>query len=457
MKRWTRYGLCTALVATTMATEPVPATPRQVVSLYDYQRKAVEQPDRFTWNNWSRQTGKSFAFSLRRMLRGLKRRRNQIFLSASERQSRELMMKARQHAHAMRIAASAIDATFWRDTSITQLEITLPNDVRIIGLPANPMTCRGFTGDVFLDEFAMHAHDREIWAGVFPTITRGRGELDVASTPKGKQNMFYGLASSEHFAQQTVTIFDAIAGGLDVDAEELRAGLGDEEIWRQEYLCEFVDETTAFLTYEMIAECENDELATTEVHWGDLETCKGDLYCGMDIGRRKDLTVIWILMPVDGRLITRGVIELRKTPFREQFVVLSKLLCLPAMRRCCIDASGLGMQLAESAVESFGPHCVEPITFTPAAKSQLAGGLRIKVEDKAIVIPVSAAIRDDWHAIVRDVTSLGHVRFMAERTPDGHSDRFWAAALAVHAAGKATGPAEAFGGGPLTFGKGDIL
>ena len=441
-----------------MATEPVPATPRQVVSLYDYQRKAVEQPDRFTWNNWSRQTGKSFAFSLRRMLRGLKRRRNQIFLSASERQSRELMMKARQHAHAMRIAASAIDATFWRDTSITQLEITLPNDVRIIGLPANPMTCRGFTGDVFLDEFAMHAHDREIWAGVFPTITRGRGELDVASTSKGKQNMFYGLASSEHFAQQTVTIFDAIAGGLDVDAEELRAGLGDEEIWRQEYLCEFVDETTAFLTYEMTAECENWELATTEVDWADLESFKGDLYVGMDIGRYKDLTVIWVVKRVANLLITRGIIELRNTPFREQFDVLSKLLCLPAMRRCCIDASGLGMELAENAVESFGAYRVEPVTFSSAVKNQLAVELRTRVEDHTIVIPVSQAIRDDWHAITKQVTVAGNVRYLAERRKDGHSDRFWAAALAVHAAGKATGPAEAFGGGPLTFGGGmDIL
>lgn len=34
---------------------------------------------------------------------------------------------------------------------------------RIIGLPANPETARGFTGDVLLDEFAMHAFDREIW------------------------------------------------------------------------------------------------------------------------------------------------------------------------------------------------------------------------------------------------------------------------------------------------------
>ena len=74
--------------------------------------------------------------------------------------------------------------------------------MRIIGLPANPMTARGFTGDVFLDEFAMHRDDRAIWAAVFPTILRGGGELDVASTPKGRDNLFAELRTNEQFAHR---------------------------------------------------------------------------------------------------------------------------------------------------------------------------------------------------------------------------------------------------------------
>ena len=52
---------------------------------------AVEDEARLTWNCWARQTGKSFTFSLRRVLRGLQRRRNQIILSAGERQRREVI------------------------------------------------------------------------------------------------------------------------------------------------------------------------------------------------------------------------------------------------------------------------------------------------------------------------------------------------------------------------------
>jgi len=59
------------------------------------------------------------------------------------------------------------------NSRITQQEILLPTGARIIALPANPYTARGFTGDVLLDEFAMHQKDRDIWAALFPTVMRG--------------------------------------------------------------------------------------------------------------------------------------------------------------------------------------------------------------------------------------------------------------------------------------------
>ncbi len=138
----------------------------------------MESPARFRWNCWARQTGKSFTKSLRRILRGLVRQRNQIFLSAGERQSRELMQKARAHCQTLRLAAAYYDDRYFHGMSIKQLEIVLPGGLRVIGLPANPQTARGFTGDVFLDEFAMHMFDRDIWSALFPTVMRGEGELD---------------------------------------------------------------------------------------------------------------------------------------------------------------------------------------------------------------------------------------------------------------------------------------
>lgn len=424
------------------------ATPLQNL-LHPYQRRAVENPARFTWNDWSRQIGKSLGFSLRRIMRGMERRRNQIFLSAGERQSRELMMKAQQHIKVMKLSFEYHDHEFFEGTTFKQLEIGLPKfGIRIIGLPANPNTARGFTGDVLLDEFALHQHDREIWAAVFPTVMRGGGELDICSTPKGRQNMFYRLKDNDAFDHSIVTIHDAVAEGLDVDVEELRRALGDDELWQQEFLCEFLDETTAFLTYEMIGACEDPQLPR-ELDLTELAKLKGDVVVGVDIGRKHDLTVIWAFQVVGKELCSCGLIELQNTRFQTQFEVISDVVSCRCVRRCCIDSTGLGMMLAERVQERFGKHRIEACIFTPALKSEIAGQLRVKFDDTNIRIPVATDIRNDLHSIRKTVTTAGNVRFEAPREDGSHADRFYAAALAAHAAADSAGPVEAMFGAAM--------
>ncbi len=370
--------------------------PEPPVRLLRYQRALVESPARFCWANWSRQVGKSFAFSLRRMLRGLRRGRSQLLLSASERQSQELMEKVRRHAEALRLA-TGWSSGYWRDTHVRRLEVILPGGVRVIGLPANARTVRGFSGDVFLDEFAMHRDDRAIWAAIFPTILRG-----------------------------------------------------DDELFRQEFGCAFLDEATAFLTYEQIARCEDGSLAK-DVDLASLERKGGTLAVGVDVGRKRDLTVIWLVRREGPALITAGVIELAGAAFRRQEDVLRQVLSVRSVSRCCIDATGLGMQLAEVTVERFGRSRVEPVTFTASSKQAMAGRLRVLAESGEIRIPVDADIRNDWHAIRRVIGAGGQVRFEADRTATGHADRFWAAALAIRAADGLAGPVQYHTEGRLTY------
>ena len=106
-----------------LAASSVPASVRAVVPLLDYQRADVESPARFNWCCWSRQIGKSFTKSLRRLLRGLERGRNQVFLSAGERQSRELMLKTQQHCRALQIAAELQSHDWLAGVEFRRLEI----------------------------------------------------------------------------------------------------------------------------------------------------------------------------------------------------------------------------------------------------------------------------------------------------------------------------------------------
>ncbi|KKL97865.1 hypothetical protein LCGC14_1830200, partial [marine sediment metagenome] len=42
--------------------------------------------------------------------------------------------------------------------------------------------------------------------GVFPTLLRGGGELDVASTPKGRANVFHQLQNNELTRSSSVAL-----------------------------------------------------------------------------------------------------------------------------------------------------------------------------------------------------------------------------------------------------------
>jgi len=88
--------------------------------------------------------------------------------------------------------------------------------------------------------------------------------------------------------------------------------------------------------------------------------------------------------------------------------------------------------LAEQARERFGWK-VEPVTFTPAVKEELAFTLRRDFEDHRLRIVRDDNLRSDLRALKKDVTAAGNIRFAGE-SEDSHCDRTWAKALRQHAA-----------------------
>jgi phage FluMu gp28-like protein len=397
----------------------------------------------------ARQIGKSFALAMEAVVLALRGKCNNLILSSSERQSKELMQKVYMHLRYMKVRSYEVI----RAERDTREEVMLPNGSRIVSLPANPDTVRGFSGNVFLDEFAFHRDSREIWRAMYPTVTRGF-KVRVSSTPNGKQNMFFDLwagtalgddrrAGGEGFSRHRTDIYEAKREGLEVDIEALRRGITDPDSWAQEFECRFLDEATAYLTFEMIAACEDDG-ATIEIPFkgglagGTESPLRRELYLGVDVGRKKDLTVFWLLEKVGDVLWTRMVREMNRAPFSAQREFLYSLMETIGIRRACIDSSGIGAQLAEEAYERFGAR-VEPVTFTSQVKEDLAVTLRRCFEERSLRIPSDRYIRADLHSVRKSVTSAGNIRFDAERTEDSHADRFWALALSAHAASQPVG------------------
>jgi len=236
-----------------------------------------------------------------------------------------------------------------------------------------------------------------------------------------------------------VTIHDAVAGGLPLDIEELRAGFGDPEGWLQEFECIPADGSNVLLPYELIALAES---ADATVYSTAPESGKGNpVYLGIDFGRQNDPTVCWMLEKVGDILWTREVLVLEKMDTPSQQEILRSRIRVAS--RVCFDYTGPGIGLGDFMAKEYGEYKpeshafgkIELCTFTVAFKREMFPKLRRAFEAPTrLRIPIDREVREDLHAMHQTVTN-GQYNYWAPRTRDGHSDRCTAAALAVRAAG----------------------
>lgn len=414
--------------------------------LLPYQRTWVEDRSRFKIGLWGRQTGKSFACAAEAVLHAHTHPGALwVVLSAGERQALEWMRKAKAWAQASHLAL-AEDATIrpGSEALLTRAEIALENGSRILAIPANPDTARGYSANLILDEFAIHEKPWEIWAAIYPSITSpfsgGKKGLRIVSTPKGMGNKFADLwFKNATYSKHKVTILDAVNAGLKVNVEELKAGVDDPDVWAQEYLCEFIDSSAVLLPYDLIAPCEVPECDESSV------PPDAPRFIGMDVGRSKDLSVILEGALVGDTLVLIRTEVLRRKPFAEQLQTLCTIASKPTVRRVAIDATGIGAMLAEEARRALGSK-VQGVTFTQKSKGELFSQLRRAFDDRTLRIPASRELREDLHAVQRNVSANGSISYRAPRSEDGHSDRASALALLIHAS-----KARAFPFLPRTF------
>lgn len=373
------------------------------------------------------------------------------FSSADESAAKEYILYCAEFAKLLNQVAHQYEETILddekRDIKTFVIEFnTKGKKRRITALSSNPKGFRSKGGKVVLDEFAFHEQDRALWKAAKPAATWGF-PIRIISTHHGKNCLYYKFIDDvkqkkSDWSLHSVPITKAVEQGLldkikgrktskaerDTWISEIKADCRDDNIFNEEYMCIPVDETTAFIPYELYMSCEGESLLST------LDGVTGDLYLGMDVGRIKDLSVIWINEVLGDVAYSRMVVVLQKMPFPQQREILYGFLNHKSMRRACIDSSGLGRQLAEEAQTDFGLYRVEPVSFNNTLKEEIAMFTRNQMQDRKFIVPPDQVIRDDFHSIQRSTTASGAIRLDADRSgTDGHGDRFWSACLANNA------------------------
>jgi phage FluMu gp28-like protein len=451
-----RIASATAPVARGSQSES-PVMGESATYFYESQRKWILDEAMLQICEKGRQEGFSYAHSYKVVRRiSTKKAKDEWVVSRDEFQAKQFILYCKRWAKVLNYAAEDLgEQVLMTDggKSVQVQVLKFASGACIYALSSNPDAIIGKTGHVTLDEFAAHKEQRLLYALAKP-VTQWGGTLAIISTHRGVGTVFNQIitdikerGNKMGWSLHTVPIQKAVAEGLvekinqvsgrkETRAawlERMRAECIDEEQWLQEYCCIPADESTAFITYEMIGAVE--ETASPLRDFGylaQLDPRTSQLYLGMDVARKTDLCVIDVGEKLGDVMWDRVRIELKGKKFGEIEEELYRLLRLPAMRRGCIDATGLGMQLAERAQERFGWKA-EPVTFTAPVKEELAFGLRGDFEDRKLRLPHDEKLRADLRGIKKEVTAAGNIRFVGD-SEDSHCDRFWAKALRQHAA-----------------------
>lgn len=240
--------------------------------------------------------------------------------------------------------------------------------------------------------------------------------------------------NNKAWSRHTADIYTAVADGLPRDIDELKTGLNDDDAWRQEYELKWLDEASAWLSYDLIDGVEHPNAGDIDNYTG------GACFVGVDIGIRNDLFVIWVIEQVGDVFWTRQIIARQRISFAEQDALLDEVFDNYRVVKCCIDQTGLGEKPVEDAKFRYGSSRVEGVIFSSSTKLILATTGKQAFEDKRLRIPMGdTALRADLHKLKKVTSPTGTPRFIAESDNSGHADRAWALFLALYGASNDAG------------------
>lgn len=433
----------------------------------DFQINELNNDSMFAIERKCRQVGWSFLIALRGTLDAILDARSSVYNSINQFEAQDKIKYARA-------AYYNLESPYRLPKIITdnKNEIEFDNGARLV----STANARGKPNSNFFgDEFAWKQNAREIYTAAVPVISKG-GTFRIGSSTNGASGLFWeidteSIQSYPGFVRTSTKWWEVEAFCVDVAKARREAPqmLTKERVeqfatprlktifanmviedFSQEYQAEYVDETTAWITWAEIQANTVEDLKCTisedtktidnallavsafagMIQRGEVESVFAG---GVDIGRTKDATEIFLVgkSTVDTYPL-RLMLTLNKCDYDSQIAVLEKVLSLP-VTKMLIDKTGLGNQLAETMEKKYFSK-VEGVNFTNPSKELWATDIKKIFQQHKTAIPNDKDLAYQIHSIKKRVTASNNLVFDTERNEKHHADKFWALALALQAA-----------------------
>jgi len=439
-----------------------------------YQAQFLNSSNLFEITRKSRQVGWSWTAAADAVASAiLEPRSTSIFVSINQDEAKEKVRYAKQ------IIEALDDDVRPRLLHDAETFIELANGSRLISHPCRPVRGKA-RARIYLDEFAHYPKDREIYLAALPTTTRG-GVVRIGSSPLGASGMFWEIYEQKLRPYQGYTrrwvpwwavaslcndVVGAATAAQAMLTEERVRRFGSSRLieifdnmlledFQQEYECAWIDEQTAWITWDEIKRNQVDAQSGALMYWqakgagkqidaalaviDEVRQAINDnkiesaLAGGMDIGRKRDLSELTFVGKATTNVLPyRLGISLSGVEFEDQKAVAAKALRILPVTQMLIDKNGIGMQLAEQLHAEFGERA-QGVDFTHPNKELWAVELKLRMQKAQVPIPLDRELSYQIHSIRKTMTAAKNNVFDAERSEHGHADKFWSLALAVWA------------------------
>ena len=377
------------------------------------------------------------------------------YISRDEDSAKEVIEKLTAAVQAL----NAIQPGFFtpgRRASASKSRVTLRNGSCCIALSSNIDAIAGKTGDVIIDEAALHKDLRRLMGIAGPATNWKGGRMWVFSTHRSRKNYFNELCETVRKEDGAhgrrvfrLTINDAIRDGLldalNIDREEQGLAPYTPEAFLQKCLNDSGSQQLFDQEYLLIPTEDDGSQAVPPHLWSLCAVPRSQCFappvegrryfCGLDIGRMRDLTVCTVFeLCDDGLFILRDMLEIKTPcPFPEQETQLLQFLAKWKIKDGYSDGTGVGVGLAETVQRRVKG--IQPVKITHTSRPEYIGQLLDLMRSKRLRIPDDLSLQEDFSSVEAYTNKHGGLDFwIPSRGNRGHGDRFMSCALAVASA-----------------------
>jgi hypothetical protein len=219
----------------------------------DWQAEVLRYEGKRLLLNCSRQSGKSTTTATKALHTGIYRPKSLILLvSPSLRQSQELFRKVKEGYEVMETRPILLEDN--------RLSMVLENGSRIISLPSNQATVRGFSGVNLILEDESAQVDDEFYKAIMPMLIINNGTFIAMTTPYGKRGHFFHEWQDGGEDWKRIEIPATKCPRISPEElERQRRSLGSM-FFRQEFCCEFVETVDTIFNYDTVREAFDDNV-----------------------------------------------------------------------------------------------------------------------------------------------------------------------------------------------------